>query len=155
MIGEITLKINTIMLQKHIWTLLLITGILSSQCSCKEKEAIVYDTFKFYNNSEHLVTIKAFYFDIDTWNEFVDSIEIDGELIQETEMIYGSRTDAFSLADSIQIIFDDTRKSTFIASVDTSEFNILSLRNYSITKQSDERNVNNYNFTLEDYNYAK
>jgi hypothetical protein len=143
------------MQQKHIWMLLLVTGILSSQYSCKEKDPLVYETFKLFNNSDHPITLKAYYFDVENWNEFDDSIEIGGELIQETEMINGSRTDAFSLADSVQVIFNNTKKSTFVASVYTSEFNILSLRNYSIEEQSDERNVYSYIFTQEDYLNAK
>ena len=143
------------MQQKHIWMLLLVTGILSSQYSCKEKDPLVYETFKFFNNSDHPITLKAYYLDVENWNEFDDSIEIGGELIQETEMINGSRTDAFSLADSVQVIFNNTKKSTFVASVYTSEFNILSLRNYSIEEQSDERNLYSYIFTQEDYLNAK
>ena len=135
--------------------LLLVTGILSSQYSCKEKDPLVYETFKFFNNSDHPITLKAYYLDVENWNEFDDSIEIGGELIQETEMINGSRTDAFSLADSVQVIFNNTKKSTFVASVYTSEFNILSLRNYSIEEQSDERNLYSYIFTQEDYLNAK
>jgi hypothetical protein len=143
------------MQQKHIWMLLLVAGILSSQYSCKEKDPLVYETFKFFNNSDHPITLKAYYFDVENWNKFVDSIQIGGELIQETEMIFGSRTDAFSLADSVQVIFNNTKMSTFVASVYTSEFTILSLRNYSIKEQSDERNVYSYIFTQEDYLNAK
>ena len=89
------------------------------------------------------------------WNEFVDSIEIGGELIQETEMIHGSRTEVFGLADSIQVIFNDRKMATFIASVDTSKYNILSFKNYSIEEQSGKRNVYTYIFSEEDYLNAK
>ena len=134
--------------------LLLITGILSSQ-SCKEKDVLIYDEYRYINNSENRITLKAYYFDVVNWNEFIDSIEVGSELIQKTEMINGSRTEAFGLADSIQVIFDDKKMATFIASVDTSEYNILSFKNYSIDEQSSERKIYTYVFSEEDYLNAK
>lgn len=143
------------MQQKNIWTMLLIIGTLSSQLCCIEKDPLLFETYKFFNHSEHSIILKAYYFDIEDYDEFVDSIEIGGELIQETEMIFGSKTDAFALADSIQVVFDDKKMATFIASVDTSKFNILSPRNYELETPSDDRNIYSYYFTQEDYLNAK
>jgi len=142
------------MKQKIIWMQLLLIGILSSLSSCtKESDNSYYEKYVFINNSKHAIVIESYTRIDEDYVKNINSIPIDSSLVQEIEILFGSKTGIVALSDSVEIFFDSTKYNWFLPN-SKSEYNVLDRDNYLMDKLSDNHVKYTYVFTENDYNNA-
>lgn len=74
-------------------------------------------------------------------------------MVQEIEILFGSKTGIVALSDSVEIFFDSTKYNWFLPN-SKSEYNVLDRDNYLMDKLSDNHVKYTYVFTENDYNNA-
>ncbi len=153
------------MVQKTIWMLLLVIGILSSlifqSCGQEEVEDISIKSYKYGNQTEYSIVIHKWLNNTEIVYELSQSgqqIEFKNEFngggcfiddIQQTT--FSPDSDCLLInADSIKIIFDNS-KSYWLKPSDNVDVNILKEVNY--TKQGNREDYS-YSFTNKDYQYS-
>ncbi|MFV0290108.1 MAG: hypothetical protein ACK5IJ_04305 [Mangrovibacterium sp.] len=146
------------MKQKDIWMLLLAIGIVSSLMSCNTIVDGGYILeFRIINNTEADLSIAVFNKSISDslYYQSEYNISKNDTLIQEYEPVFGSTLGLISFADSVEIIFGNTRKVSFGEETE-SPFNVIYTfyNNYIEELIPQRRSINTYTFTEEDYNNA-
>jgi hypothetical protein len=139
------------MQQRIIWQTVLIIGTLISVTSCKKTiDKAQYEEFTLINNSGYQITIKAYTKLANGISEKTFNIAVNEFLMQEIELMAGSRTGIIPLSDSVVVIFDNERAAHYIPAT-VSPFNILNLNNFIKVRKGENRNAYTYTFTNDDY----
>lgn len=141
--------------QKIIWILLSIIGIISSLNSCIT-EKVYMVRFEFSNATSHDIVIKSYYeTDDSVWIKIEDSLRGNSSFQEQTPLPLGKK-DVIALRDSVILVFDGIRSSSFKGSTDTpTNLNMVNLSAYKEKSISDEVKLFTYKFTEEDYLNAK
>ena len=143
------------MVQKIIWMLLLVTGILSSFYSCKESiDNVHIDDYYFVNNTNYSMRIESFTKIDNEFRKHTYNLNKDSCFFQQLEFMSGSTTGIIALSDSIFLSFEDIKAISFLPSNQTSTFNILNINNYKFNKKSDNHFEYTYVFTENDFQNA-
>lgn len=142
------------MVQKIIWMLLLLIGILSSFQSCIKTDNAFIEKYNFVNKTVYQIDIEAFnridngYY-ISTYN-----IPKDSSLFQVIDLDSGSKTGIIAHSDSVSIIFGNTKILSFLPNTE-SPFNILNRNNYAVISIDENHHEYTFVFNEEMYNNAK
>ena len=143
------------MVQKTIWMLLLVTGILSSLYSCKERiENVHIDDYYYVNNTNYNMRIESFNKIDNEFKKHTYSLSKGSSFFQQIEFMSGSTTGIIALSDSVFLSFEDIKTISFLPSTQTSTFNILNINNYKFNKKSDNHFEYTYVFIDNDFQNA-
>lgn len=143
------------MKQKAILKTILLFGLITFLASCGETivEEVAYKNYVFNNNSTYDIEIEGHTNGV----EYIFPIGVGETLSQRITLNSLDNTnDKIITMDSITIIFDNNRISTFYQGINTSSpYNIFVIDNYTTTQVNDSESKHEYNFTIEDYENAQ
>ena len=143
------------MKQKAILKTILLFGLITFLASCGETivDEVAYENYVFNNNSTYDIEIEGHTNGV----EYIFPIGVSETLSQKITLNSVDNTnDKIITMDSIKIIFDNNRISTFYQGINTSSpYNIFMIDNYTTTQISGNESKHEYIFTIEDYNNAE
>ncbi|NOU17112.1 MAG: hypothetical protein HOO91_06090 [Bacteroidales bacterium] len=138
------------MAQRTIWMQLLLIGILSSFQSCKKVDRSFIEEYNLINKTEYQIDIEVFNRIDHGYYKSTYNIPKDSVWVQKIDLDSGSKTGIIALADSVSVIFDNTKILNFLPYTE-SPFNILNQNNYDLIEIKE--NYHKYTFVINEEMY--
>lgn len=142
------------MVQKIIWMLPLLFGILSSFQACEKGnvDKVFYEEFNFTNKSIYELEIKSFSRVNEELYCNTYTIAVDSTLTQEVEIMFGSVTGIIACSDSVVVVYEDEKEISYLPCYESS-YNILNRNNFIVSNTENNHVVYSYTFTNKDFDH--
>ena len=129
--------------------LAVINAILITSCSSNTNENLIFENFKYKNQSTYNIVLTSF----NKNNIYSYQMNNNADISEKQELLFGVIDSLIINSDSLKVVFDSNKVLKIYPNLET-RFNILNRENY-IYNFTGNQHLYDYTFTIDDYNEAE